>query len=82
MGVDVDEARRDGTAGRVELALTPEGGSDLADDAVGDRDVGDASGPAGGQTVTRNVTFSDFLKSAPDLCAAPIPTPAVTAVAP
>ena len=46
VGVDVDEAGRDGAARGVELALAAQLRPDLADHAVGDRHVGDAAGRA------------------------------------
>src|SRR5262245_14860172 len=42
--MDVDEARRDHAARRVELVVAPQVRADLADDAIGDRDVSDAAG--------------------------------------
>src|SRR5262245_12317071 len=41
--MDVDEAGRDDAARRVELAGASEVRADLADDAIGDRHVGDAA---------------------------------------
>jgi hypothetical protein len=34
-------------------------------------------GPGSGDSVTHNVTFSDFLKTAPAICAVDVPTPAI-----
>src|SRR4029453_7143073 len=44
VGVDVDEAGRNGAARRVELALASQLGPDLADHTARDRHVGDAAG--------------------------------------